>query len=238
MSAGEIWAVLEDGTVDKFENSSEGYRYGADCFLDAADDDEAYYTDRYEGAIYIVHCQVASTKSDWLTRSGDTFKTALELTADEGRLFVICSHRSPGHMDVRRHKDCCPCSCNRTCARLPVAFGLPILNRKSNNRNLQRSPSSKSSNPATLQSVLLQARQWYPGPPSGGPVRKHSADKNSPAHSSEGAWTGEFICRGRFRTGPPEGGPATKAPRLQILDLGAIRVARQNMCLALGEALA
>ena len=25
MSAGEIWVVLDDGTVDKFENSSEGY---------------------------------------------------------------------------------------------------------------------------------------------------------------------------------------------------------------------
>ena len=36
----------------------------------------------------------------------------------------------------------------------------------------------------------------------------------------------------------PEGGPATKAPHLQVLDLGAIRVARQNMRLALGEALA
>lgn len=86
MPAGEIWVVLEDGTVDKFENSTEGYAYGVDYFLDAIDDDEAYYTDRYEGATYIVHCQVKSTKSDWQTRSGDTFETALELTTDEGYL--------------------------------------------------------------------------------------------------------------------------------------------------------
>ena len=86
MPAGEIWVVLEDGTVDKFENSTEGYAYGVDYFLDAIDDDEAYYTDRYEGATYVVHCQVKSTKSDWQTRSGDTFETALELTTDEGYL--------------------------------------------------------------------------------------------------------------------------------------------------------
>ncbi len=41
-----------------------------------------------------------------------------------------------------------------------------------------------------------------------------------------------------FGRDPPEGGPTTKTPRLQVLDLGAIRVARQNMRLALGEALA
>lgn len=86
MPAGEIWVVLEDGAVDKFENSTEGYAYGVDYFLDAIEDDEAYYTDRYKGATYIVHCQVKSTKSDWQTRSGDTFETALELTTDEGYL--------------------------------------------------------------------------------------------------------------------------------------------------------
>ncbi len=86
MPAGEIWVVLKDGTVDKFENSTEGYAYGLDYFLDAVGDDEAYYTDIYEGATYIVHCQVKSTKSDWQTRSGDTFETALELTTDEGYL--------------------------------------------------------------------------------------------------------------------------------------------------------
>ena len=86
MPAGEIWVVLGDGTVDKFENSTEGDAYGLDYFLDAVDDDEAYYTDRYEGATYIVHCQVASTKSDWLTRAGRTFETAVELTSDKGYL--------------------------------------------------------------------------------------------------------------------------------------------------------
>ena len=86
MPAGEIWVVLEDGNVDKFENSTDGYAYGVDYFLDAVSDDEAYYTERYEGATYVVHCQVKSTKSDWQTRSGDTFETALELTTDEGYL--------------------------------------------------------------------------------------------------------------------------------------------------------
>lgn len=86
MPAGEIWVVLEDSTVDKFENSTEDYAYRVDYFLAAVDDDEAYYTDRYEGATYIVHCQVKSTKSDWQTRSGNTFETALEPTTDEGYL--------------------------------------------------------------------------------------------------------------------------------------------------------
>lgn len=86
MPAGELWVVLEDGTVDKFENHTEGYADGVDYFLNAVGDDEVYYTERYEGATYIVHCQVKSTKSDWQTRSGDTFETALELTADEGYL--------------------------------------------------------------------------------------------------------------------------------------------------------
>lgn len=86
MPAGELWVVLEDGTVDKFENHTEGYAYEVDYFLNAVGDDEVYYTERYEGATCIVHCQVKSTKSDWQTRSGDTFETALELTADEGYL--------------------------------------------------------------------------------------------------------------------------------------------------------
>lgn len=86
MPAGEMWVVLEDGTVDKYENSTEGFAYGVEHFLDAVDDDEAYYTERYEGATFIAHCQVKLTKSDWQTRSGDTFETALELTTDEGYL--------------------------------------------------------------------------------------------------------------------------------------------------------
>lgn len=86
MPAGEMWVVLEDGTVDKYENSTEGFAYGVEHFLDTVDDDEAYYTERYEGATFIAHCQVKSTKSDWQTRSGDTFETALELTTDEGYL--------------------------------------------------------------------------------------------------------------------------------------------------------
>lgn len=86
MPAGEIWVILEDGTVDKFENSTDGWAYGIDYFLDAIDKDETYYTERYEGATYVVHCQVKATKSDWLTRSGDTFETAIELTSDEGYL--------------------------------------------------------------------------------------------------------------------------------------------------------
>ena len=91
MPAGEIWVILKDGTVDKFENSSEDnsgkrYAYGVDYFLEAINDDEAYYTDRFEGATYIIHAQVNATKSDWLTRSGDTFETAIELTTDEGYL--------------------------------------------------------------------------------------------------------------------------------------------------------
>lgn len=86
MPAGEIWVVLEDGTVDKFENHTDGWAYGIEYFLDAIEDDEAYYTERYEGATYVVHCQVKSTKNDWQTRSGDTFETAIELTCDEGYL--------------------------------------------------------------------------------------------------------------------------------------------------------
>ena len=86
MPAGEIWVVLKDGTVDKFENDSGRWAYGLDYFKERVADDEAYYTDRYKDALYIVHCQVNSTKKDWLTSSGDTFETAIELTTDEGYL--------------------------------------------------------------------------------------------------------------------------------------------------------
>lgn len=86
MPAGEIWVVLKDGTVDKFENHTDSWAYGVDYFLDAIDNDEVYYTERYEGATYVVHCQVKSTKSNWQTRSGDKFETAIELTSDEGYL--------------------------------------------------------------------------------------------------------------------------------------------------------
>lgn len=86
MPASEIWVVLKDGTVDKFENHTDNYAYGVEYFLDAIDKDEAYYAERYEGATYVVHCQVKSTKSDWQTRSGDKFETAIELTSDEGYL--------------------------------------------------------------------------------------------------------------------------------------------------------
>lgn len=85
MPAGEIWVVLKDGTVDKFENHTS-WLYGVDYFLDAVGNDEAYYTERYKGATYVVHCQVKSTKSAWLTRSGDKFETAIELTSDKGYL--------------------------------------------------------------------------------------------------------------------------------------------------------
>lgn len=86
MPAGEIWVILKDGTVDKFENSTDGWAYGVEYFLDSIDRDETYYTERYEGATYVVHCQVKATKNDWQTRSGDTFETAIELTSDEGYL--------------------------------------------------------------------------------------------------------------------------------------------------------
>lgn len=86
MPAGEIWVVLKDGTVDKFENHTDNWAYGVDYFLDAIDNDESYYTERYEGATYVVHCQVKSTKSAWLTRSGDKFETAIQLTSDKGYL--------------------------------------------------------------------------------------------------------------------------------------------------------
>ena len=84
--AGEVWVVLEDGTVDKFQNGSGGMAYGVDYFLKKIANDEAYYEERYEGATYVVHCQVKSTKKDYLTRSGDRFDTALELTSDRGYL--------------------------------------------------------------------------------------------------------------------------------------------------------
>lgn len=86
MPAGEIWVKLPDGTIDKFENGQGGHAYGVEYFLEEFSSDEARYSRRYEGAVYVAHLQVKSIKENWLTRSGDTFETALELTGDRGYL--------------------------------------------------------------------------------------------------------------------------------------------------------
>lgn len=80
MPAGELWIILADGSMDKYENDTAGWAYGAEYFWEKIKDDEIYYSDRYEGATFITHCKVKGTIRDGI------FENGLELTCDRGFL--------------------------------------------------------------------------------------------------------------------------------------------------------
>lgn len=80
MPQGELWIILADGSVDKYENDTGGWAYGAEYFWEEIKDDEIYYSDRYEGATFITHCKVKATMRDGI------FENGLELTCDRGYL--------------------------------------------------------------------------------------------------------------------------------------------------------
>ena len=80
MPKGELWIILADGTVDKYENHTDGWVYGAEYFWEKIEEDEIYYSDRYEGATFITHCKVKATMRDGI------FENGLELACDEGFL--------------------------------------------------------------------------------------------------------------------------------------------------------
>ena len=88
MLAGEIWVVMPDGRVDKYENNSERnthrYTYGIEYFLDAFSSRKSYYTERYKGATYVTRCQVKSIKRNYRLENDDQFETAILLTDDLG----------------------------------------------------------------------------------------------------------------------------------------------------------
>lgn len=84
MPPGEIWVMMADGKVDKYENNSEGYVYGIEFFLNVYAFRPSHYSERYEGAAYVTRCQVKSIKRNYRTKSGETFESAINLTDDLG----------------------------------------------------------------------------------------------------------------------------------------------------------
>lgn len=77
LNTGEVILVRSDGNIEIWDNSDDSS--GIDLFLYGDESDEVALEENYDGAILVAKLKVLATRTDFLSNSGDTFDTALEL---------------------------------------------------------------------------------------------------------------------------------------------------------------